>query len=84
MPSVYTLPAHGSYAACAYSSGRYWPSGLLQEFTLRMASHGHSVSGSMMIGDHDYATQQLAHAHCMADGHLRDLAMALFHHFENH
>lgn len=82
MPSVHTEPLHASYAACAYS-GSYWPISLLQEFTLRMAAHGHSVSSSMMIGDRDYATQQLAHAHCLADSHLRDLAMALFHHFEN-
>ena len=29
----------------------YWPTGLLEAFTLQMASHGHSVSSSMMMGE---------------------------------
>lgn len=33
----------------------YWPTGLLEAFTLQMASHGHSVSSSMMMGDRRYA-----------------------------
>lgn len=60
----------------------YWPADLLQAFTLQMSSHGFSVSSSMMMGDRDYAVEQLAHAHTMADGRLRDLALQLFHHFE--
>lgn len=62
----------------------YWPLGLLEAFTLRMSSHGHCVSSNMMMGDPGYAVQQLAHAHSLSDEGLRDLAMALFHHFERH
>jgi len=60
----------------------YWPQNALQAFTLRMASHGHSVSGNMMMDDRRYALQQLSHAHALADGELRGLAMELFRHFE--
>ena len=60
----------------------YWPTDLLEAFTLQMASHGHSVSSSMMMGDRRYALEQLVHAHSLADDYLHDLAMSLFRHFE--
>ncbi len=60
----------------------YWPADLLQAFTLQMAAHGFSVSSAMMLGDRRYAIEQLAQAHAMSDDRLRELAMALFRHFE--
>ncbi len=62
----------------------YWPRNALQAFTLKMASHGHSVSNGMMMRDPLYALEQLKHAHCMSDGELQYLAMELFRHFERH
>lgn len=55
---------------------------VMNEFVLRMASHGHSVSGTLMKFDRQYALEQLSHAHTMADEGLRALAMRLFRQFE--
>ena len=60
----------------------YWPAEQLRAFTLCMASHGMSVSTSMMLGDRRYALETLACAHAMDDAMLRELAMELFRHFE--
>lgn len=57
-----------------------WPPELLRAFSHRMASHGMSVSQTMMLGDRKYALQQLAHAHSMADDTLRSMAVELFRH----
>lgn len=54
-----------------------WPTGLLEAFTLRMSSHGHCVSGCLMLVDSGYATQQIAHAHCLADDQLHSMASNL-------
>ena len=54
---------------------RYWPSDLLYSFTLQMAARGFCVSASMMLGDREYALEQLAHAHTLTDDSL-DLLMA--------
>jgi hypothetical protein len=60
----------------------YWPADLLEAFSLQMSSHGFSVSASMMLGDRRYAIEQLALAHTLSDDRLRELAVALFQHFE--
>ena len=60
---------------------RYWPSDLLYSFTLQMASRGFCVSASMMLGDRQYALEQLAHAHTLNDEGLRALAVRLFTYF---
>ena len=59
-----------------------WPQSALQEFILRMGDHGLCVSRTFMNHDRLYALEQLTHAHTLADGRLRELAMALFRHFE--
>jgi hypothetical protein len=59
-------------------AGLNWPEGPLEAFSLRMASHGHSVSSFLMLRDRAYAMDQLAHAHSMADVELRGLAMRVF------
>ena len=63
-------------------SGRYWPRSVLQTFTIRMAGHGFSVSGTLMNQDKAYALEQLQQAHTLADDKLRELAMELFGYFE--
>lgn len=59
-----------------------WPPELLQGFTLRMASHGMSVSRALMMCDRRYALRQLLDAHNLADETLRLMAVQLFRHFE--
>ena len=64
------------------SSREAWPRDALQDFVLRMAGHGHSISTSHMTFDRQYALDQLSHAHTMADDGLRELAVTLFRHIE--
>jgi hypothetical protein len=59
-----------------------WPSPALQAFTMRMAGHGFSVSGTLMNQDLAYALDQLSQAHTLADSRLREMAVELFRHFE--
>lgn len=59
-----------------------WPTSVLQAFSVRMAAHGFSVSGTMMNNDKAYALEQLRHAHTLADSPLRELAVELFRDFE--
>lgn len=59
-----------------------WPSELLDAFSLRMASHGMSISRPLMLSDKCYALQQLVHAQSMNDDDLRLLSVQLFRHFE--
>jgi hypothetical protein len=61
---------------------RYWPSDLLYSFTLQMSANGFCVSASMMLGDRQYALEQLAHAHTLDDDGLRLLAVKLFTYFD--
>lgn len=61
---------------------RYWPSDLLYSFTLQMAACGFCVSASMMLGDREYALEQLAHAHTLDNDELRKLAVRLFTYFD--
>ncbi len=58
------------------------PDDLLRAFTLGMASHGLSVSTSMMMDNRRYALETLAFAHSLADAALHELAMGLFRRFE--
>lgn len=59
-----------------------WPPHAIHDFSVRMAGHGFSVSGTMMNHDRGYALEQLRHAHSLADDRLREMAVALFRHFE--
>lgn len=59
-----------------------WPSHAIRDFTVRMAGHGFSVSGTMMNHDRGYALEQLRHAHALADDVLREMAVELFRHFQ--
>lgn len=52
------------------------------DFSLRMASHGLSVSSTMMRRDPDYALEQLCHAHALPDEALRYLAASMKRDFE--
>ncbi|MBS3998267.1 MAG: hypothetical protein KGZ67_13220 [Hydrogenophaga sp.] len=59
-----------------------WPHDLLVAFSLRMATHGMSLSRSLMLCDRRYALQQLVDAHSLDDEGLRVLAVQLFRHFQ--
>jgi len=61
---------------------RYWPSDLLYSFTLQMSANGLCVSASMMLGDREYALEQLVQAHTLNDDGLRQLAVKLFTYFD--
>lgn len=61
---------------------QHWPWSALQAFTMRMASHGFSVSSTLMTCDRRYALDQLQQAHTLADDPLREMAVELFRHFE--
>jgi hypothetical protein len=65
-----------------HPSRDYWPRSMLEAFSLRMAGHGLSVSGTMMNCDRRYALEQLGQAHALADSGLREMAMELFRYFE--
>ncbi len=60
----------------------YWPSYAIRDFSVRMAGHGFSVSGTMMNHDRGYALELLRHAHSLADDTLREMAVELFRYFE--
>ena len=59
-----------------------WPFDALKAFSLRMARLGQPVSTRLMAGNRLYALQQLELAHAAGDQDLRELALALFRHFE--
>ena len=62
---------------------RYCPTHLLAAFALLMAGPGRCVSATMMLGDREYAMWQLARAHTLADGELREVAVKLFAYFDD-
>jgi hypothetical protein len=62
---------------------RYCPTRLLSAFALLMAGHGRPVNTSMMLGDRQYAMWQLARAHTIHDGELREVASRLFAYFDD-
>lgn len=78
MGYLLTVPSSGE---CAQHP-RYWPSDLLYSFTLQMAARGFCVSASMMLGDRQYALEQLAQAHTLNDDDLRAMAVKLFTYFD--
>lgn len=78
MGYLLTVP---SSAECSQHP-RYWPSDLLYSFTLQMAARGFCVSASMMLGDRQYALEQLTHAHTLNDDALRAMAVKLFTYFD--
>lgn len=59
-----------------------WPLDLLENFSLRMARHGMSISRALMMCDRSYAVQQLTHARSLDDACLYDLATQLLTHYE--
>jgi hypothetical protein len=61
-----------------------WPEELLSQFSLRMASHGMSISRTHMLGNPGYALQQLVHARAMGDDTLLMLASQLFRFYQSH
>jgi hypothetical protein len=61
-----------------------WSEELLSQFSLRMASHGMSISRTHMLGNPGYALQQLAHARALGDATLDLLVGQLFRCYEAH
>lgn len=59
-----------------------WPWEMLEAFSLRMASHGMSISRPLMLSDKRYALEQLVHAQTLCDETLRLMSLELFRHFE--
>jgi hypothetical protein len=84
-PSQSSAPISGARApARAHRQQLPWPDALLTQFSLRMASHGMSISSVDMRGDARYALQQLAHARDMGDAGLALIADELFRCFRAH
>lgn len=73
------LASRSPVGRCA---GTYWPAETLNVFMLRMAAAGHCVNAAMMLGDRDYALQQLTVALALQDQALRDLASELRSYFK--
>lgn len=61
-----------------------WPQELLTLFSLRMSSHGMSISRTEMLADAHYALQQLTYARDMGDATLALMADELFRSFQAH
>lgn len=61
----------------------YWPQHELDSFILQMAGHGHAVHSAMMLGDIDYARQQLATAISIGCPKLRGLSARLSAYFDH-
>jgi hypothetical protein len=59
-----------------------WPVEMLEAFSLRMASHGMSISRPLMLSDKRYALEQLVHGQTLCDETLRLMSVQLFRHFE--
>ncbi len=70
----------------AWRAGRrhsaYWPQHELDSFILQMAGHGHCVHSAMMLGDFDYAREQLALAVATGCPKLRALGERLSAYFD--
>ena len=63
------------------ASACYWPAETLESFTLQMSARGMCVSASMMLGDRDYAREQLRHAYTLKDERLQTLAQEMWSFF---
>lgn len=61
----------------------YWPQHELDSFILQMAGRGHAVHAAMMLGDIDYARQQLASAVAIGCPKLRALSTRLSAYFDH-
>jgi len=61
----------------------YCPTRLLSAFALLMAGHSRCINTTMMLGDREYAMWQLARAHTLGDGELREVAARLFAYFDD-
>lgn len=77
----------GGGGAGPWRAGRchsaYWPQHELDSFILQMAAHGHSVHAAMMLGDVDYARQQLTAAQGLECPKLRALSERLAAYFDH-
>lgn len=60
----------------------HWPLEWLEAFSLRVASHGLSVSRALMLSDKRCALKQPVHAQTLCDETSRLISMRLFRHFE--
>ncbi|WP_159911012.1 hypothetical protein [Pantoea sp. 18069] len=60
----------------------YWPQHELDAFILQMAGHGRAVHAAMMLGDFDYARQQLAAAQSIGCPQLHRLSARLCAYFD--
>jgi len=67
----------------APDASRYCPTRLLSAFALLMAGHARCINTAMMLGDREYAMWQLARAHTLDDGELREVAARLFAYFDD-
>ena len=61
----------------------YWPQHELDSFILQMAGHGKAVHAAMMLGDIDYAREQLATAMAKGCPKLRALSERLSAYFDH-
>lgn len=61
----------------------YWPQHELDSFILQMAGHGHCVHAAMMLGDLNYAREQLAMAVATGCPKLRALGERLSAYFDH-
>lgn len=61
----------------------YWPQHELDSFILQMAGHGQAVHAAMMLGDIDYAREQLAAATATGCPKLRALGERLSAYFDH-
>ena len=83
-PHAAAAPARDAVGKGYRTSSAPWPEELLTVFSLRMSSHGMSISRLEMQRDVRYALQQLRDARDMGDATLALMAEELFRHFEIH
>ena len=77
-----TVSLHGQYRLQAVPfQPCYWHPEVLETFILQMSGQGLPVSASMMLGDRDYARQQLRHAYTLDDALLHELAVEMWSFF---
>lgn len=78
-------PSHPAYALRRQSAHALpWSDDLLNQFGLRMASHGMSISRTQMHTIPGYALEQLAHARALDDDLLQLLVVRMFRLYEAH
>ncbi|AVS64350.1 hypothetical protein C8244_05045 [Paracidovorax avenae] len=72
-------PADGAHPC----GQRYWPAQTLDAFLLQMAARGHCISAAMMLGDRQYALEQIARARQLPGDTLQALVQELSAYFED-